>query len=82
MYCIKLRKIIKHRCLYINQLREEVQGEGIFIIDLELGSESYDLKKKKFNYVSVLANKMVKCWLYSQVDDVRGIRIIVMPTRP
>jgi len=58
-----------------------VQGEVIFIlqIDPQLSSEAYDLNRKEFNYASVLANRVVKCSLCSQVDDVSGIWVIVMP---
>jgi len=79
IYCAKL---IKNRYLNINQLREEVQREAIFIhqIDPQLGSESHDLNLTMHQFWQI--RRIVKRSMCSQIDDGRDIRVIVMPTRP
>ena len=49
------------------------------------GNEFHNLiveGKNEFKYVPVLANGIMKCWLCSRVDEVRGNRINVLSAIP
>ena len=86
IYCVELNKSIKTQT-------KSVKGRGIYkdkssLISSSMTRESHKEfhnlmveGRKEFTYASVLANRIVKCWLCQWVDDIRGVRVIVMSTR-